>query len=167
MSSSSGPNGQFWFNSSVAPGQGFMDRSMGRMPPQMIQQQILMQCQRIQMTLMALRMSLQSGNWQMAQAHAKRLPPLLLPLTPPDKLALKPKTRARRRTLNLSTLPPAQQTALRTKVRKANDHIKRLNTALEKQQSETANAQIQSLETLIQSLNQRPGNSIQLGQPPK
>ncbi len=163
MSSSSGPNGQSWSQSSSIPGRGLG----GQMPLQMVQQQILMQCQRIQMTLMPLRMNLKNGNWKMARARARRLPPLLAPLTPPDKLPLKPNTRARRRTLNLSTLPPAQQTALKAKVRQARVHIERLDAALEKQQLEAANTQLQSLETVIQGLSQWPNNAVQPQQPPQ
>lgn len=167
MSSSSGPNGQFRFKSSATPGQGFMGQSMGPTPPQMIQHQILMQSQRIQMTLMALKISLQGGNWKMAQAHARRLSPLFVPLAPPDNLPLEPKTRARQRTLNLSVLPPAQQTALKTKVQQAKAHIKGLSTALERQQLEAAYTHIQSLETVTQTLTQTPNNADQLGQPPQ
>ncbi len=144
-----------------------MGQSRGQMPPQMIQHQILMQCRRIQMTLMPLKMSLQNGNWQMAQAQARRLSPLLVPLTPPDKLPLKPNTRDRRRALNLSVLTPAQQTALKTKVQQARDHIKRLNTALEERQLEAANTQIQSMETIIQMLSQGSNKATPLGQPPE
>ena len=167
MSSRSGPDGRVQFNSSGIPGQGFMGQSRGQMPPRMIQHQILMQCQRIQMTLMPLKMSLQNGSWKMAQAQARRLSPLLVSLTPPEKLPLKPNTRARRRTLNLSVLAPAQQTALKTKVQQARDHIKRLNAALEKRQLEAANTQIQSLEAVIQALTQSSINANPLGQSPK
>jgi hypothetical protein len=161
VSSSSGPNGQFRLESSGIPGQGFMGQSPGQMPPQMVQQKIHMQCQRIQMTLMPLRMNLRIGNWKMAQANARRLPPLLASLTPPDKVALKSKTRTRRRTLNLSALPPARQVALKTKARQAMGHIKRLDTALEKQQLDAAYAQLHSLETMVQGLRQWPNKAIQ------
>lgn len=167
MRSSSGPNRQFRFQSSGTPGREVVGESMGQIPPQIVQQQILMQCQRIKMTLMPLRMSLQNGNWKMARTHARRLPPLLAQLTPPGELPLKPNTRTRRRTLNLSTLPPAQQTALKTKVRQARAHLERLDTALEKRQLEPANTQLQYVEAIVQTLAQWPANAVPSGQPPE
>ncbi|MCP4451215.1 MAG: LamG domain-containing protein [Planctomycetes bacterium] len=167
MSARSGPDGRVQFNSSGMPGQGFMGQSSGQMPPQMIQHQILMHCQRIQMTLMPLRMSLQNGNWQMAHAQARRLSPLLSPLTPPDKLLLKPNARTRRRTFNLTTLPAAQQAALKTTVQKARGHIQRLDMALEKQQLEAAYTEIKSLETIIRALSQSSNSATPFGKPPE
>ncbi len=163
MSSSSGPNDQSSFRSAAgAPGLAFMGRLRDQMPPQMVQQQVLMQCQRIQMTLMPLKMSLQNGDWAMARAHARRIPPLLAPMTPPKR-----NTRSRRRALNLNSLPPAQQTALKKTVQVARNHIKRLDTALKEQQLEAATTQIESLETAIQGLSQWPNTAAQPKQPPE
>ncbi|MCF7973819.1 MAG: LamG domain-containing protein [Phycisphaerae bacterium] len=158
-----GPNGpmnqQFQFHSSGTPGQGLMGQSLGQMPPQMLQFRIQMQCQRIQMGINILKMSLQNADWQTAQRHGLRLQQLFTQLDAPESPLTQPGRSARRRSLDLSSLPPAQLSALKTQVRNALHHLGLLTLAIEKQDLPAANLAIQSLEKVSTALNQMTNNT--------
>jgi len=156
MSSSMGPNGQVQFNSSGQPGQGFMNQAMGQMPPMMTNNLLSMQCQRIQMSLNALKMNLQNAHWQMVQTHLLHLKKLFSQIDVTENILPQSNTRRRRRSLNLSTLPSTQKSAIRKQVKNAHHHLNLLSTAVKKKDLQTALKQIQAMEKVSEALNQIP-----------
>jgi hypothetical protein len=152
---SNGPvNQQFQFNSPDASGQGFAGQSFGQMPPQMLQFRIQMQCQRIQMSINMLKMSLQNADWQTAKSQSVRLQQLFMQLDVSDNILPEPSRSASRRSLDLGSLSPDQKSALKTQVRDAQKHLGLLNTAIEKQDVPAANQSIGALEKMSTALNE-------------
>lgn len=161
MSSSFGPNGQVQFWSSAAPGaQGFNQSGMLTGQPF-----VWMHTQRIQMTLMPLKMALQNGQWQMTERHATQLQKRLSEASAFD--AQPANARGRRRMFGLRQLPPAQRAAMKTQIQKAIKHMTPLHAAIKKRDQQTALKHLQSVEQCVQNITGSSNAATPLGQPSK